>query len=184
MDVNAARETKRPIVLYVVDRGVKINYAANTVENVLADKDVKSELNGFTFVMADMDSVAWPQAYTARAHKGVAFGLLTSDGGALGFWQKGRLPSAKAVVNAARMVKARNPSVLARLEKSPVKKFEGPKAKQKAAEEKQLVAEKGPEEKKGKKAGAAIPGLNDDKKEDGKKPEAGKKPEKKVEEED
>ena len=163
IDLNSARDLKKPIVLYIYDQEVQlkaINTTAENIESVLfPDGKVKATLKDFTCVMLTMSGKGWPANFFSQAEKGAAIFLMTCDGTPFGSWNMNNRPSIDNFVTAARQALAANPAMAEKITKVPPPKFkDAPKAGEKDAAAKDPPERKpdtvpclggNPEEKKG-----------------------------------
>lgn len=119
MDLKAARELKKPIILYVYDDKVKKeNHTIIFFEGELfSDATVQGLMKDFTLILVPA-TAEWLQPYfIAKAQGGAGLFLMTFDGTLHGSWMKGNRPTLPEFTALLRSVLASNPKVVERFEK-------------------------------------------------------------------
>jgi len=119
MDLKAARELKKPIILYVHDDKVKKeNHTITFFEGELfSDATVQQLMKDFTLILVPA-TAEWLQPYfIAKAQGGAGLFLMTFDGTLHGSWMKGSRPTLPEFTALLRSVLASNPKVVERFEK-------------------------------------------------------------------
>jgi len=157
-DLNAARKTEKPIILYIYDHEEKNNTFARQVERQLFPaEEVKKAFADFVYVMVRKDDKGWPIEILAKSDRGAALFVMTCDCTPVGSWARagGSAPTLKQVAAAAEAAKAGNQAALDKMKRVPPKEFKQPEITRKVPVDKE-------EEKAPVQAPITIPGLNNE----------------------
>lgn len=120
IDLKAAREAKKPIILYVYDEKIKKeNHTVQFFEaEIFSDPGVQKTLKELFTCICVPSTAEWlAPVFITRAQGGAAVFLMTFDGSIHRFWNVGNRPQVNEFAEIAKNVAISNPKVVERFEK-------------------------------------------------------------------